>query len=97
VSNVSINYWWYATSRKGKSCVDALTVSLLDSNGQLIGQVQKICNSNSGKNWQQASFNASSMLSKYGGQDVTLVFSGNTSASQRTTAFFIDDVGVSAQ
>jgi len=98
VSNVSISYWWQAaTKSKSKSCSDDLTVSVLDSYGQTIGQLQQVCNTNASANWKQATFDVSSQLSQYAGQTVTLVFSGQTGYSSRTTSFFVDDVVVSAK
>jgi subtilase family serine protease len=98
VSNITVSYWWYGvTNRTAKSCRDSLTVSLLDSNGNVIGQVQKACNTNANKQWQQVNFDASSLLSGYAGQSVTLIFSAKTAATQATTNFFVDDVAVTAQ
>ncbi len=98
VSNVSISYWWQATTkRKSQSCSDDLTVSILDNYGQTIGQLQQVCNTNASSSWKQATFNVSSQLAQYAGQTVTLVFNGRTGYSQRTTSFFVDDVVVSAK
>ncbi len=98
VSNVSISYWWQATTKRtSQSCVDALTVSILDSNGQTIGQLQQMCNTNASSNWKQETFNVSGKLAQYAGQTVTLVFNGRTQYSQSTTSFFVDDVLVSAK
>ncbi|GAC1432983.1 MAG: hypothetical protein NVS4B1_24120 [Ktedonobacteraceae bacterium] len=97
-SNVSISYWWQAiTKRQSKSCSDDLIVSVLDSSGQTIGQLQHACNTDASSNWKQETFNVSSQLSQYVGQTVTLVFSGHTGYTQRTTSFFVDDVVVSAK
>ncbi len=96
-SKASVSYWWYAaTSRTAKSCVDDLSVSVLDSNGQMIGKLQQVCNTNASKQWHQETFDVSSALSQYAGQRVTLVFSAHTSYTQRTTAFFVDDVAVAS-
>ncbi len=98
VSNVSISYWWQAqTKSKSQSCVDDLTVSLLDTNGQTIGQLQQVCNTNASSNWKQETFDASGKLAQYAGQTVTLVFNGRTQYSHNTTSFFVDDVVVSAK
>ncbi len=98
VSNVSISYWWQATTkRKSQSCSDDLTVSVLNSNGQIISQLQQACNTDASSNWKQATFNISSQASQYAGQTITLVFNGHTSSTQRTTSFFVDDVLVSAK
>ena len=98
VSNVSISYWWQATTKStSKSCSDDLTVSVLDSNGQTIGQLQQVCNTDASANWKQATFNVSNQLAQYAGQTVTLTFNGRTGFSSRMTSFFVDDVVVSAK
>ncbi len=97
-ASISISYWWYAaTNRHTQSCSDNLSVLVLDSNGQTIGSVQKICNTDATQSWQQMTFDATSLLSNYAGQTVTLVFSAKTGNSAATTSFFIDDVAVAAQ
>ena len=96
-SGITVSYWWYgATNRTAKSCRDTFTVSLLDGNGSVIGTVKKACNTNANQQWQQVSFNASSMLASYAGQTVTLVFEAKTSSTHVTSEFFVDDVSVSS-
>ena len=98
VSNVSISYWWQATTKStSQSCSDDLTVSVLDSNGQTIGQLQQVCNTDASANWKQATFNVSKQLAQYAGQTVTLTFNGRTGFSSRMTSFFVDDVVVPAK
>lgn len=95
-SSLTVSYWWFGdTSNTNQSCDDSLTVSLLDSSGKVIGQVQHACNTDATSNWQQVKFDAASALSQYAGQTVTLSFSATTSSSSQTTSFFIDDVDVS--
>lgn len=95
-SKITIRYWWYGeTSRTASACKDTLTVSLLDSNGTVIGNLQRACNTNATQSWQQASFDATHLLANHGGQTVTLVFNGKTTSSWLVTStFFIDDVDV---
>ena len=96
-SNITVSYWWYGdTTQTDQSCDDVFSVTLLDSSGNTIGQVQHACNTDASQNWQQVSFDVTSMLSSYAGQSVTLVFLGTTSGSWATSAFFVDDVDVSA-
>ena len=71
-------------------------MTLLDSNGSVIGQVQHSCNTDAKQSWQQMKVDITSLLSNYAGQTVTLAFEGKTSYSHTTTAFFVDDVAVSA-
>ena len=97
VSNISLSYWWYGdTNSTSHSCKDVFTVTLLDSNGSVIGQVQHSCNTDAKQSWQQMKVDITSLLSNYAGQTVTLAFEGKTSYSHTTTAFFVDDVAVSA-
>ncbi|MEO8972850.1 MAG: protease pro-enzyme activation domain-containing protein [Ktedonobacteraceae bacterium] len=98
VNTVTITYWWDGdTSRTSHSCTDALNVTLLDSNGGVIGKVQRVCNTDAAQQWQQVTFDATSILAQYAGQTVTLSFVGTTSSSYSvTTAFYVDDVAVNA-
>lgn len=96
-SHISLSYWWYGdTNSTSQSCKDSLTIALLDSNGSVIGQVRRSCNTDATQSWQQVQNDITSLLSNYGGQTVTLVFEGKTSSTHTTTAFFVDDVAVSA-
>ncbi|HJT59599.1 MAG TPA: S53 family peptidase, partial [Ktedonobacteraceae bacterium] len=96
-SHISLSYWWYGdTNSASHSCKDSLTVAVLDSNGSVIGKVQHACNTDATQSWKQIQVDITSLLSHYGGQTVTLVFEGKTSSTHTTTAFFIDDVAVSA-
>jgi subtilase family serine protease len=98
-SSLTVSYWWYGdTNQKTHSCVDTFTVTLLDSGGNTIGQLQAACNKDATRTWQQVTVDASSLLTNYAGQDVTLMFEATTSSSSsRTSAFFVDDVAVTAQ
>jgi subtilase family serine protease len=97
VSNISLSYWWYGdTNSTSHSCRDVFTVTLLDSSGSVIGQVQHSCNTDAKQSWQQMNVNITSLLSSYAGQTVTLSFEGTTSYFHATTAFFVDDVAVTA-
>ncbi len=94
-SNISIGYWWYGhTSHTTHKCKDTLTVEMMDSSGHIIGKVKSACNTDANRSWQRVTFDATSMLSRYAGRTVTLVFNAKTSSSSATTAFFVDDVTV---
>jgi subtilase family serine protease len=97
-SNITINYWWYGeTSRWARTCKDSFTVELLDSTGSVIGKLQSACNTNATQSWQQVSFDATHLLANYAGETVTLVFASKTTSSTTvTSAFFVDDVEVTA-
>ena len=97
VSNIAISYWWFGeTSHLTHSCLDKFTVTLLNANGNTIGKLQTACNTDAKANWKQVNFNATSFLSQYAGQAVTLVFGATTSSSWVSSSFFVDDVNVSA-
>ncbi len=94
---IAISYWWDGqTNSASQSCDDTLTASLVDSNGQTIATMQQVCNTDASGNWKQESFDVTNKLSNYAGQTVTLVFEGQTSSFGASTAFFVDDVVVSA-
>jgi subtilase family serine protease len=96
-STITIRYWWYGvTSHTIHKCRDTFSVEVLDSSGNAIGKMQSACNTDATQSWQQATFDATSMLSNHAGQTVTLVFSSQTTSSWATSAFFVDDVDVSA-
>ncbi len=97
VSSIAISYWWFGeTYHITHSCVDKFTVELLNGSGNAIGKMQSACNTDADGSWHQVNFNVTSLLSKYAGQTVTLVFSATTSSSWVTTSFFVDDAKVSA-
>ena len=96
-SSITISYWWYGvTSHTTHKCRDTFTVEVLDSSGNVVGKVQGACNTGATQSWQKVTFDATSMLTIYAGQTVTLVFSAQTTSSWATSAFFVDDVDVSA-
>jgi hypothetical protein len=94
-STLTISYWWYGeTNRTSSSCKDTFTVELLDSSGNAIGKVQSACNTDATHSWQQVTFEATTMLSRYAGQTVTLTFMATTIADYIPSSFFVDDVAV---
>ena len=96
-SGITISYWWYGvTSHTTLRCRDTFTVEVLDGGGHVVGKVQGACNNNATRSWQQVTFDATSMLTHYAGQNVTLMFGAQTTSSWATSAFFVDDVDVSA-
>jgi subtilase family serine protease len=95
-SSLTLDYWWFGyTNHTGLSCLDTFTVTIVDSSGKAIAQLQSACNTDAARSWQEAQYDASSLLSNYAGQTVTLVFEARTTSSRRTTSFFVDDVVVS--
>lgn len=94
-TRLTISYWWQAvTDRTGSACVDTFNAQLLNSKGKVIANVQHACNANAKQQWQQVTFDASSLLAQYAGQNVTLVFSAKTALSLTVTSFFVDDIAV---
>jgi subtilase family serine protease len=94
-SSITISYWWYGeTNQTTQTCTDTFTVQLLGSNGNAIGKVQSACSTDATRSWQQVTFDATSILSNYAGQIVTLAFSATTSFSFNPSSFFVDDVTV---
>ena len=80
------------------SMLKAPVVYVAGTGSKVIGKLQHSCNTDAKQNWQQVSFDATSALSRYAGQTVTLIFNARTSSSFTvTTAFFVDDVAVRAQ
>src|SRR5262249_37127959 len=94
-STITLSYWWYGlTQRTSFSCLDTFTVTIVNSNGLAIGRLQHACNYNAKAKWMHASFNVTSLLSRYAGKTVKLVFEARTSTSLQTTSFFVDDVAL---
>ena len=94
-STIILSYWWYGlTQHTSYSCLDTFTVTLVNSNGLAIGRLQLACNYRAMARWMHASFNVTSLLSRYAGKTVKVFFEARTSPSLRTTSFFVDDVAV---
>ncbi len=95
-SSITISYWWLGeTNRTSSGCKDIFLVNVSDGSGKVIGQVQSACDTDATQSWQQMTFDASGMLSKYAAQMVTLTFIATTTADSATSAFFVDDVDLS--
>jgi subtilase family serine protease len=95
-SSITISYWWYGeTNRTSRSCKDIFLVNVSDSSGNALAKVQSACNTDATHSWQQVTFDATTMMSRYAGQTVTLTFMGTTTADSVTSSFFVDDVDVS--
>jgi kumamolisin len=97
-TKITLSYWWAGrTNRTAQSCVDSFSVLLLDSNGKVIATPQRVCNNNLPAGWQQRTFDVTKVLSSYAGRTVSVVFAARTTATQVTTAFFVDDVSGTIQ
>jgi len=94
-STITLSYWWYGlTQHTTKTCMDTFKVTLVDGSGHTIGRLQLAGNYNATARWVHASFNVTSLLSRYAGKTVKLVFEARTSTSLQTTSFFVDDVAL---
>ncbi len=102
-TKITITYWWYSdTNKNTNKCVDTFISRLQTSAGVSIHNLQQSCNTNVTNAWVQegkdGTFDVTSDLSKYKGQQVTLFFQGTNAPNQyQPTDFFIDDVVVNVQ
>src|SRR6266568_2320454 len=102
-TKITITYWWYSdTNKTTNKCVDSFMSRLQTTAGVSIHNLQQSCNTNVSNAWVQegkdGTFDVTSDLSKYKGQQVTLFFQGTNVANQyQPTDFFIDDVVVNVQ
>ncbi|GCE26222.1 hypothetical protein KDA_17060 [Dictyobacter alpinus] len=94
-SKITLTYWTYiSTSETGSTCYDYFYARLRTSTGATISTPQTQCNANA-HGWTQYSFDVTSALSSYKGQQVQVYFSGTTDSSL-TTSFYVDDVALNA-
>jgi hypothetical protein len=97
-TKITITYWYYSdTNKNSNKCQDTFVSRLQTTSGASIHNLQQSCNTNVTNAWVQegkdGSFDVTSDLSKYKGQQVTLFFQGTNIANQyQPTDFFVDDV-----
>ncbi|GAC1379602.1 MAG: hypothetical protein NVS4B7_17660 [Ktedonobacteraceae bacterium] len=90
-TKVVFSYWLYiSTNESGSTCYDYFYARIRNSSGATITTVQTKCNANA-SGWTQYTFDVSSALSNYHGQQVQVYFRGTTDSSLPTN-FFVDDV-----
>jgi hypothetical protein len=71
---------------------------LRTSSNSIIQALQNDCNTKVTNQWVSKTYDLTSILSKYKGQQVTLFFQGTNAPNQyQPTDFFIDDVVMSVQ
>jgi subtilase family serine protease len=88
-----LSYWLYIGSQQiGSACHDYFSARVLASNGSIIKTVQIRCNANAG-GWALYTFDLSSILSRYSGQQIQVSFKGTTDA-MLTTSICVDDVAL---
>ncbi len=93
-TQVTLSYWFYSdTYNSGSSCNDYFHAYILDSSGNIITTVQTQCDANATNGWVQYSFDLTSALSAYSGQQVSVLFQGTTTSSTLSD-FWVDDVAL---
>ncbi len=93
VSKAVFSYWTYIdTQETGSTGYDFFTASIRTGSGTTITTVQTQSNANA-HGWTQFTFDVTSSLSNYKGQQVQVYFKGTTDSSL-TTNFFVDDVAL---
>ncbi|HEY0756193.1 MAG TPA: S53 family peptidase [Ktedonobacteraceae bacterium] len=93
-----LSYWWFSeTMEISQQCLDTFTVLVQSASGQSIHTLQHSCNTNATNGWQQQTFDLTSLLSAYQGQQVSLLFTGTTKANLfLSSSFFVDDISLVA-
>ncbi|GHO84960.1 hypothetical protein [Dictyobacter formicarum] len=92
-TKVVLSYWTYiSTSESGSTCYDYFYARLRTSTGSVISTPQQQCNANT-HGWTKYSFDVTSALSSYKGQQVQVYFAGTTDSSL-VTNFYVDDVAL---
>jgi kumamolisin len=91
-TKVVLSYWLYIyTSETSKTtCYDYFHAQLLTSSGSTISNVQTRCNLDA-SGWTQYTFDVTSTLSSYKGQQIRVAFVG-TNDYTLPTDFYVDDV-----
>jgi kumamolisin len=90
-TRVVLSYWLYfSTSESGSTCFDNFFARLRTSSGSTITTVQTRCNANA-SGWTQFSFDVTSALSGFSGQQIQVYFLGTTDSSL-ISSMFVDDV-----
>jgi kumamolisin len=90
---IMLSYWAYVNSQKtGGTCIDTLSISLRNTRGNALVTPQVFCNTQAA-GWNKYTFDVTSTLSGYGGQNITLDFRGRTT-DVTATEFFVDDVSL---
>lgn len=97
-TSLRLSYWWFSeTMEFSRQCLDTFTVVLQTTSSQSIHTLQHDCNTNVTNGWQQKTFDLTSLLAPYKGQQVSVLFTGTTKTNiLLTTSFFVDDVSLVA-
>ena len=93
-TKVVLSYWFYSdTYNSGGSCSDYFYARIRTSSGATITTAQTQCDVNATNGWVQYSFDLTSALSAYSGQQVQVDFQGTTT-SGTVSDFWVDDVAL---
>ncbi|GCE08846.1 hypothetical protein [Dictyobacter aurantiacus] len=95
-TKITLSYWINITTNEtGSTCYDYFRARLRTTSGSTISTVQTQCNIDA-QGWTQYTFDVTSALSSYKGQQVQVAFLGTTD-SQLTSSFYVDDVALTVQ
>ena len=93
-TKVVLSYWLYSdTYNTGTTCSDYFYARIRTAAGANITTVQTQCDVNATNGWVQYTFDVSSALKAYAGQQVEVYFQGTTTSST-VSDFFVDDVAL---
>ncbi|WIG59094.1 MAG: Chitinase [Ktedonobacterales bacterium] len=91
MTKATFSFWAYIdTYESGSTCYDYLYARIRTSGGATIKTVLTQCNANA-HGWQQFTYDVTSSLTSYKGQQVQIYFKGTTDSSLPSD-FFVDDV-----
>ncbi|GER86097.1 hypothetical protein KDW_02590 [Dictyobacter vulcani] len=86
---------YISTNETGTTCYDYIRARLRTSTGATISTPQTLCNADA-QGWTQFSFDVTSALSSYKGQQVQVAFLGTTDSSLSSN-YYVDDVALTVQ
>ncbi|GHO86361.1 hypothetical protein [Dictyobacter formicarum] len=96
-TKITLSYWIYISTNETSTttCYDYFRSRLRTTSGSTISTVQTRCNLDA-QGWTQYTFDVTSALSSYKGQQVQVAFLGTTDASL-TSSFYVDDAALTVQ
>ncbi|HLJ80430.1 MAG TPA: hypothetical protein VKT52_03015, partial [Ktedonobacterales bacterium] len=94
-TKVVLSYWFYSDTSEapGSPCYDYFRAKIRTSSGGTITTVQTKCNSNVTNGWVHYTFDITSALSSYHGQQIEVYFQGTNDVTLPSD-FFVDDVAL---
>jgi hypothetical protein len=92
-TKVVLKYWLYiSTNQSSNACVDFFRSGFKDQKGTIISTLQTQCNKDA-KGWTQYTFDVTSLLHQYKGQQITLYFQGTTDSADMSN-YLVDDASL---